>query len=574
MNSLTETFTKKPRNFLPQDYKISTWENLLSYYQDLYDRKINSPEDLNKWMKNFSELESVIHEDNGWRYIRMSRDTTNKKHKENYTFFVSEIEPKIHAYTNKLNKKLLQSPFLKSFKDKKYQIYLRRVKKDVEIFREENIPLKTEESLIAKEYDAICGEMTIKLDGAEIPIIKATSKLNDTNRPVREQVFKKIHERRYKDVNKLDTLFSNLFNIRHKIAINAGFDNYRDYRIAELKRFDYSIQDCFSFHDSIKNEVLPIYDDLMQIRKETLGLDVLKPWDTTVNIFGKPPLNPYKNEEDFIDKTIQCFHSLRPYFAKCLQTMKNNNHLDLEARKGKAHGGYNYPLYESGTPFIFMNTSGTVKDITTMVHEGGHAVHSFLTNDLELIAFKSLTSEIAELASMSMELFSINKWNVFFHSEEELRIAKFQQLERVINIFPWVATIDKFQHWIYTHPEHSINERTQAWKDIYTEFSPKTIDWTGQEKAFATNWQRQLHVFMIPFYYIEYAIAQLGAIGMWKQFKNDPQIAMDNYIAALSLGYTKPIPEIYKTAGIKFDFSREYVRDLVRFVKAELDTLM
>jgi len=490
-----------------------------------------------------------------------------------YTFFVSEIESKIDFYKNKINKKLIDSPFLESLDNKDHDIYLKRIKNDISIFNEENIPLRTKELLTTKEYDTLSGDMTVSIDGKHVPIIKASSRLLDTDRSIREEIFIKIQNRRAEDENKLDELFSKLLKLRHEIATNAGFENYRDYKFIERGRFDYTIQDCLDFQEAIKSEVLPALEELMVQRKEALGVDKLKPWDTSVNIFGKPPLKPFNNSEELINKTIECFYSLKPFFAECLNTMKNLNHLDLETRKGKAPGGYNYPLYETGAPFIFMNAAGTVKDVVTMVHEGGHAIHSFLTKDLDLTSFKSLTPEIAELASMSMEFFSMERWQVFFDNEEDLRRAKFQQIERSINLLPWVATVDKFQHWVYTHPKHSAQERKQAWIDINQEFSPQTIDWEGQEDAFALAWQKQLHIFQMPFYYIEYAIAQLGALGMWRQFKQNEESAMDNYISALSLGYTRSIPEMYETAGIKFDFSKEHVKELVQFVKSELAKL-
>jgi len=253
--------------------------------------------------------------------------------------------------------------------------------------------------------------------------------------------------------------------------------------------------------------------------------------------------------------------------------MKQMKHLDLESRKGKAPGGYNCPLAETGVPFIFMNAAGQMRDLTTMVHEGGHAVHSFLAHNLPLAAFKEYPMEIAEVASMSMELFTMDHWHIFFDNEEELRRAKRQQLERSISIFPWIAIIDKFQHWVYEHPDHTVADRTAKWNEIQDEFSPNVVDWSGLEAFRETAWQRQLPLFEVPFYYIEYGIAQLGAIAMWKQYKENPQQALDNYVAALSLGGTKTLPELYKAAGIKFDFSPAYVKDLADFVKQEMDKL-
>jgi len=246
--------------------------------------------------------------------------------------------------------------------------------------------------------------------------------------------------------------------------------------------------------------------------------------------------------------------------------MHGMGHLDLESRLGKAPGGFNYPLYETGVPFIFMNSVGSVRDLVTMVHEGGHAVHSFLSRDLELTSFKNLPSEVAELASMSMELLSMDHWNVFFEDEDELRRAKKEHLAKIIGILPWIATIDAFQHWVYQNPDHSPTERTENWLRISNGLSDNVTDWTGYEDIRKYQWQKQLHLYEVPFYYIEYAIAQLGAIAVWRNYRQDPEQALDRYEAALSLGYTETIGEIYRTAGIEFNFSQEYVRELMNFV--------
>ena len=250
--------------------------------------------------------------------------------------------------------------------------------------------------------------------------------------------------------------------------------------------------------------------------------------------------------------------------------MNEMNRLDLDSRKGKAPGGYNMPLAESGAPFIFMNAAGQMHDVTTMVHEGGHAVHSFLAHPLELSAFKEYPIEMAEVASMSMELFSMEYWDTFFKNPDDLKRAKEHQLERVISVMPWIAIIDRFQHWIYENPFHTTEERTSHWMEILREFSSTEIDFNGLEQYREIAWQRQLHLFEVPFYYIEYGIAQLGAIGMWKQFKENKEKALDNYMKALSLGGIKPLPELYTTAGLQFDFSPAYIKKLMEFVHTEM----
>ena len=318
---------------------------------------------------------------------------------------------------------------------------------------------------------------------------------------------------------------------------------------------------------------MPLVDQIYEMKKKKLGLTELRPWDIEAEPEGVQPLRPFSTGEELIEKTITCFNSLSPFFGECLRKMKELGHLDLESRKGKAPGGYNCPLAESGAPFIFMNAAGQLDDVTTMVHEGGHAIHSFLSHNLELNGFKDYPTEIAEVASMSMELFSMDHWKAFLQNPEDLQRAKEQQLERVITIFPWIATIDKFQHWIYEHPTHSLEERRSAWINILDEFTSPVLSLSGLEEYRNYSWQRQLHLFEVPFYYIEYGIAQLGAIGLWQQYKESPEKALNNYIAALKLGGTRTLPELFRAAGLEFNFSPGHISGLMSFVKKELDSL-
>jgi len=419
----------------------------------------------------------------------------------------------------------------------------------------------------------ITGAMTVEVKGQEYTLQQASKFLQDHDRDLREEVWRKMMERRQQDKDALNDLYSQLIEKRHQVAKNAGFENYRDYKFAEMGRFDYTKEDCFQFHEAVKLHVLPLVEKINLQKKDKLGLDVLRPWDTEAEPENVQPLRPFKTGQELLEKTEKCFDDLNPFFAGCLKKMNELGHLDLESRKGKAPGGYNCPLAESGAPFIFMNAAGQMDDVTTMVHEGGHAVHSFLAHPLELNAFKEYPMEIAEVASMSMELFTMSHWDAFFDDKEELKRAKEHQLERVISIFPWIATIDKFQHWIYEHPRHTVEERTEAWMNILNEFSTNTVDFTGLEEFRKISWQRQLHLFEVPFYYIEYGIAQLGAIGMWMQYQKDPQTALTNYINALALGGTKTLPELFAAAGLKFDLSPAHIKTLMEFVNGEMEKL-
>ncbi len=564
---------KLPRHFLPHDFIITNWESLEPYFRDLDERALRSPGELEQWLKDASELEAVISEDACWRQIKMTCDTENKELEESFTFFMMEIQPKIQPYSDKLNKKLIASPFSKQLAPEKYFTYLRNVRKNIELFREANIPLQAELSVMQQQFGIISGKMTVDINGQEYTLQQATRFLEDPDRNLREEVYHKINQRRLQDKEELNTLFSSLLQKRHQVGLNTGFTNFSDYRFVELGRFDYSKEDCFQFHEAVKLHVMPLVNQLYESKKKKLGLDVLRPWDIDAEPAGIKPLRPFKTSEELTEKTIACFDEMRPFFGDCLRKMKAMGHLDLESRKGKAPGGYNCPLAESGAPFIFMNAAGQLDDVTTMVHEGGHAIHSFLAHELELTGFKEYPTEIAEVASMAMELFSMNHWEVFFDDKDELRRAKEQQLERVITIFPWIATIDKFQHWVYENPEHTLAERTIQWLNILEEFSSLVINFDGLDEYRSYAWQRQLHLYEVPFYYIEYGIAQLGAIGLWQQYKQNRDAALTNYMTALRLGGTRTLPELFKAADLVFDLSPKHINQLMRFVKQEMDSL-
>ncbi len=566
---MTADIKKLERHYVPADFEISDWNDLEPYFKELVERPVDSAQDLEKWMKDMSELEAVVSEDACWRQIRMTCDTTDKKLEEAFTFFCMEIQPKLQPYADQLNRKLIESPFTQELDKQQYFTYLRNVRKSIDLFREANIPLQAELSVMAQQYGQISGRMTVEVKGQEYTLQQASKFLEDHDRNLREEVYRKINERRFEDKDALNDLYTQLVRKRHQVALNAGFANYRDYKFAELGRFDYTKEDCFNFHEAVKLHVLPLVEKINLKKKEKLGLDTLRPWDTEAEPAGIEPLVPFTTGEDLTEKAIQCFDELSPFFADCIRKMKELGHLDLESRKGKAPGGYNCPLAESGAPFIFMNAAGQMHDVTTMVHEGGHAIHSFLSHPLPLSAFKEYPMEIAEVASMAMELFSMDFWKVFFDKEEDLVRAKEHQLERTITIFPWIATIDKFQHWVYENPDHTIEERTDKWMEILEEFSTGTVDFTGLEEYRKIGWQRQLHLFEVPFYYIEYGIAQLGAIGMWKQFKGNKEQALQNYISALSLGGTKTLPALYEAAGLEFNLSPDYIKSLMDFVNEQ-----
>ena len=569
----TADIRKIPRHYLPADFKVSDWAGLEPYFRELGEREINDVAALEKWLKDLSELEAVVSEEACWRQVRMTCDTENKELEEAFNYFYLEIQPRLQPYADLLNRKLVDCPHTQRLDKEKYFTYLRGVRKNIELFRTENIPIQAELNVLQQHYGSIAGKMTVEVDGREYTLQQASKFLENPDRSVRESVYRKINDRRLQDKEALHDLFGKLVLKRDQLAKNAGFSNYRDYKFVEMGRFDYTPADCYGFHQAVEEHVLPLVNEIYAAHAKKLSVSPLRPWDTEAEPAGIEPLRPFRDGKELLDKTIACFRRMDPFFADCLVKMESLRHLDLDSRKGKAPGGYNMPLAESGAPFIFMNAAGQMSDVTTMIHEGGHAVHSFLAHPLELSAFKEYPTEMAEVASMAMELFSMDQWDVFFDNEAELKRAKRHQLERVITIFPWISTIDSFQHWVYEHPNHSVEERTEAWKKILQRFSTTAIDYSGLDQYREIGWQRQLHLFEVPFYYIEYGIAQLGAIGMWKQFKENKQAAINNYTNALAKGGTLTLPELYKTAGLPFDFSPSRIKELMDLVRSELAAL-
>lgn len=566
--------TAPKRRFIEEGLNFQTWDEIATYFERLKEQPISTEAELVDWLKNKSELDAVVEENAAWRYIRMTIDTREQAYNEAYTYFVTEIQPKMAILEDELNKKMIQSPFVESLKKHTdYHIYLRSVQKEVDLFHPENVALQAEISELAQQYGAITAAQMIEYRGEKMTMQKASLLLKELDESVRKEAFELIGKTRAENDQTLDELFSKMVQKRHQVALNAGFKNFRDYKFVELGRFDYTKEDCFNFHESIRKHIVPLVRKIQQKQADLLGVEKLKPWNLEVDPTGKPALKPFSTGLELLEGTISMFQNIDPFFADCIATMHEMGHLDLESKAGKAPGGYNYPLYEIGVPFIFMNAVGAMRDLVTMVHEGGHAIHSFLSRDLEITGFKSLPSEVAELASMSMELLSMDQWNHFFKSEDDLKRAKTEQLETILKILPWIATVDEFQHWIYENPTHSIEERNAQWEKITQSYGTGLVDWSGYESFKTRSWHRQLHLFEVPFYYIEYGIAQLGALAVWKNSKTNFSKAIENYKQALALGYTQQIPTIYATAGIEFNFSDEYVKNLATFVEEELNKL-
>lgn len=571
----TQPLSKEPRTgFIHHSFTFSEWADLQPYFDDLMRRPLHSVADLEQWVLDKSQLDAVLSEGFAWRYIHVTRNSTDEDAAIAYQTFVQEISPKVSSMENELNLRLVTCPYFDQLPQEKYQIFRRKINNSVDLFSPDNVDLQKDVQLQSKEFGRILSQMTIGMDGQQLTLQKATALLEERDRDVRSNVYHKINQRILQDTEELEELFDSLLQKRHAIAQNAGFDNYRDYAFSLLERFDYTPEDCYAFHRSIKTEILPILNTIYAERKASLGLERLRPYDLNIDTKGRDVLRPFQNTDQLVEKTIHCLEELHPSFGQVIREMQERGHLDLESRKGKRPGGYNMPLHVTGVPYIFMNANNSLNDLRTFTHESGHALHAYLTRDLPLATSRQFPSEISELAAMTMELLTMEHWQQIFPEPEDLQRAKLFQMEMTIKVLPWIATIDKFQHWLYTHPNHSREERRCEWLKILQEFTPEVLDYSGLEDYLANLWLKQLHLFEVPFYYIEYGFAQLGAIAIWQNYHRNPGEAVQQYTQALELGYTRSVTDIYAAAGIRFDFSQNYVARLGRFIETKIQELV
>jgi len=470
--------------------------------------------------------------------------------------------------------KIINNKYVSDLSER-YNVMLKGIKTDIEIFREENIQLHTRLSILGTKYNEIRGKQTVYFDGAEKTFAMMAIYQENTDREIREGAWRATTSRIIQDSEEISDIFEEMIELRHQIAINSGFRSFQEYIFAAMHRFDYTIQDCLEFHDSIEYSCMPLKYNMNLIRKEKLNLAKLRPWDMSVDIEGKKPLKPFKDSEDLVNGCSRIFHSMSEELGNYFDLLEKNDCLDLESRKGKAPGGYQYYLQKSRMPFIFMNAAGTQRNFETMIHEAGHAFHSFYSGHLDLIHERDSPIEFAEVAAMSMELLTHPYWDEFYEKENAERARK-KHLKGIIQFMPWMATIDSFQNWIYGNPHHTRAERKTKWLEIQDKFGSK-IEYDGinkeedLEKIAEISWQLQGHLFGAPFYYVEYGIAQLGALQMWKYHKEDRHNALELYKKGLSLGYTKGLTELFAASGLEISFSREHVSKLIQEVNYELN---
>ncbi len=558
-------------SFVPQDIDAGSWDQIEPLLNALLEREINSAAELETWLHDRSELEAAISEVAAQRYIAMTCDTEDETIKAAFLDFVENIEPRFKPVAFELDRKYIACPHRSNLDVARYGVLDRDTEMDVKLFREENVELETKLTKLGQQYSEVCGAMMVEFDGEERTMPQMAKYSQVTDRAVREASFRAVADRRLQDADQINDIYDEMIKLRAQIAVNAGYENFRDYMFDQMHRFDYTPEDCKQFHAACDKVIIPIQNRMNSDRSNALGIDPLRPWDLAVDAKGRDPLRPFEGAQALIDGAGRIFEKMDTQLGTLYKRLLAPGCLDLESRKGKAPGGYQYNRDRSREPFIFMNAAGLHRDVTTMLHEGGHAFHSMLCEKDPLLHYRHSPMEFAEVASMSMELTSLPFLNEFY-SEEDANRARREQFESVIQILPWVATIDAFQHWVYTNPTHTRAERSEYWLSLLKRFGPD-VDWTGLEKYQPDSWQRQLHLFDVPFYYIEYGIAQLGALQLWLQYNRSAESAIANYTKALTLGGSAPLPTLYETAGIKLAFDAEMIEPLMNEVNQELDKL-
>ena len=558
---------------MPERIDLGDWGQIAPLFQQLEARAqaCVTAADLERWLLDWGELSAAIDEESSKRYIAMTCHTDNAEAEKAYLHFVENVEPQLKPRQFKLSQVYVTHPLRKQLPKERYQVFDRDTQVHVELFRAENVPLETEEARLSQQYQKLSGSLTVQFRGEEKTLVQMSRYLEEPDRPLRQEAWELVANRRLQEAEKFEEFFDQLVKLREQIARNAGYGNYRDYAFRKLGRFDYTPEDCEKFHEAVEQEIMPVLRDLQNERQRQLGLETLRPWDLAVDPLNRPPLRPFEQVDQMVSRAQEIFARLDGELAAGFQRMQNLRLLDLVNRKGKAPGGYQSTLAEARVPFIFMNAVGLQRDVETILHEAGHAFHALATRDEDLYAYRSAPIEFCEVASMSMELLG-NEFLERFYATPEANRARRTHLEGIVNIFPWIATVDAFQHWIYTHPGHTRAERSAAWLALMDRFGG-AVNWSGYEAVRANLWHRQLHIFIHAFYYIEYGIAQLGALQVWANSKRDKAEALNCYKRSLALGGSRPLPELFAAAGCKFEFSRRTMGPLVKLVREELARL-
>lgn len=563
---------------LPQtteDFKTWKWEKIAPYYDDLIARPLTA-ENIEQWLLDWTKIASLIDEVNNRFTVATTTNTADTVAEEQYNFFLDEVLPPATAAEQRVKQKLLDS----GLEPEGFAIPLRNLRGEAAIYRDSNLEYLADLKKQIMEYDQISGSQTVNWEGKEIPLIRLQPVLEDQDRDRREHAWRLRYGRIVQDEPKYAELWKRMINTRHEIARNAGFDTYREYRWQQMHRFDYTPEDAKRFNESIAQVVVPVVSRQSEKRRQQLGVPTLRHWDMFVDPLGQPPLRPWQTIDELVDGAIRIFTQLDPELGQNFASMRTNKQLDLEARNNKAPGGYELEFNATHEPFIYMNAVGTHNDVTTLLHEGGHAFQTFEGLALPYLPQRQeqmTPMEFAEVASMSMELLSLpylTKDRGGFYSEADANRARYEQLRGMLGFWPYMAMIDALQHWVYENAKEAADLRAcdKYWAGLVDRYWPH-LDWTGLETEKRAFWHRQSHVFQDPFYYIEYGIAQLGAIQVWANAQRDQAAAVVAYRRALALGATGTLPELFAAANIKFAFDTETLRTIVDSLAQRMDEL-
>jgi oligoendopeptidase F len=552
----------------PSAFAKASWDDVAPYFDDLAARPLE-PSTIEAWLVEWSRLEELVTEAAARAMIAYTIDTSDREKEADHLRFSTEVLPRMEERSVELARRLVES----GHSTPELATTLTRFRTQIEIFRDENVPIFAELEEHSARYQRITGSIMVEWEGVERPLPQLQPYLKSPDRAVRERAFRAASLPYVERRDELATLFDRMYQLRMRAARNAGFANFRDYIFPAKFRFDYTPADCERFHEAIEQTVAPAVERVMQARRQRLGLDLLRPWDLAVDPYREKPLRPFSGASELVGKAQRVFERIDPLLGREFQTMIDEGLLDLESRKGKAPGGYCETLHFHGRPFIFMNAVGLVDDVMTLMHEAGHAFHAFAAHRLPLIWQRHPGSEAAELASMSMELLATPHLTlpVGYFTAQDARSAWLEHLEDILISLVHIASVDAFQTWIYTNEQGgNADARDAAWLRIRSRFE-RGVDWSGLERERVARWHRQLHIFMYPFYYIEYGIAQLGAVQVWRNSLEDPIRAVARYREALSLGAVQPLPEIYRTAGARLTFDVDSIAELVQLVESHID---
>ena len=558
-----------PLKWVPAGLDFDDWKQLAPLFDEL--EKNAATKDLRAWLQDWSEFESAWNEESSRRYVAMTCDTENAEKEKKYLHLETIIGPLGKPRWQKLKQLYLDHPRRKSLPKNLYGVMDRFIANEFELYREENIALEATDAELRQKYQKITGAMTVTYDGREQTLQQMGRYLEENDRARRQEVWELVVQRRLQDSAALEDLYDEMVKLRTQIGRNAGFKDYRDYTFRSKGRFDYTPKHCHEFRKANEKSVAPALRRRHQRRRKLLGVDVLRPWDLGVDPEGRAPLRPFRTMDELMDGCGRIFRKVHPDFGKMFDYIRSKKYLDLDSRKGKAPGGYQTVFEVERVPFIFSNSAGLHRDVETLLHEGGHSFHSLQCRHLDPRFNRDYPTEFAEVASMGMELLG-QPYLEEFYSRKEADRARAGHLEDLLSTYTWVATVDAFQHWVYTDPGHSRADRKNAWLDLRRRLGGGE-DWSGYEDAQSYNWHRQLHLFTVPFYYIEYGIAQTGALQVWRNAKKDRKKAIAKYREGESLGWTRPLPELFRAAGLKFDFSEKTIGPLIKTALADLEKM-